>query len=302
MMKQVTDKELEDSVVRMCAPTLLGVKPANMFTFSGHFSDDEVQAPSANAFEDARVWCRAAGCEEPFNQACADGCAGSWSQPHAADDEHDCTDQRCSCTITGRRREELGLLVHRLDRELGPHGVRVRVIAWRAFGAIVLAYRPDLLVSHLRDARTTAVLASLGYPVLNSVLPAGVRETSLDALLAHLARRFAMEKLPHEIGFFLGYPYEDVEGPEVPILRVLEGLRRPSGGSEAVCALPKMYAPVRAAATKRQQSGRHRSRLSLSGAWRGLVRCSSVRVVRFIGSYGPRETTGLWLKEGKQYE
>ena len=137
MMKQVTDKELEDSVVRMCAPTLLGVKPANMFTFSGHFSDDEVQAPSANAFEDARVWCRAAGCEEPFNQACADGCAGSWSQPHAADDEHDCTDQRCSCTITGRRREELGLLVHRLDRELGPHGVRVRVIAWRAFGACV---------------------------------------------------------------------------------------------------------------------------------------------------------------------
>lgn len=78
-MKQVTDEELEDSVVRMCAPTLLGVKPANMFTFSGRFSDDEVQAPSANAFEDARVWCRAAGCEEPFNQACADGCAGSWS-------------------------------------------------------------------------------------------------------------------------------------------------------------------------------------------------------------------------------
>lgn len=211
-MKQVTDEELEDSVVRMCAPTLLGVKPANMFTFSGHFSDDEVQAPSANAFEDARVWCRAAGCEEPLSRACADGCAESWSQPHAADDEHGCTDQRCPCTITGRRREELGLLVHRLDRELGPYGVRVRVIAWRAFGAIVLAYRPDLLVSHLRDARTAAVLASLGYPVLNSVLPAGVRETSLDALLVHLTQRFAMEKLPHEIGFFLGYPYEDVEG------------------------------------------------------------------------------------------
>lgn len=86
-MKQVTDEELEDSVVRMCAPTLLGVKPANMFTFSGRFSDDEVQAPSANAFEDARVWCRAAGCEEPFNQACADGCAGfgaSHVQPMAS--------------------------------------------------------------------------------------------------------------------------------------------------------------------------------------------------------------------------
>ncbi len=27
MMKQVTDEELEDWVVRMCAPTLLGVKP-----------------------------------------------------------------------------------------------------------------------------------------------------------------------------------------------------------------------------------------------------------------------------------
>lgn len=237
MMKQVTDEELEDSVVRMCAPTLLGVKPANMFTFSGHFSDDEVKAPSANAFEDARVWCRAAGCEEPLSRACADGCAESWSQPHAADDEHGCTDQRCSCTITGRRREELGLLVHRLDRELGPHGVRVRVIAWRAFGAIVLAYRPDLLVSHLRDARTTAVLASLGYPVLNSVLPAGVRETSLDALLAHLTQRFAMEKLPHEIGFFLGYPYEDVEG-----------FVRHRGRKFRFCGCWKVYGDPRAAA------------------------------------------------------
>lgn len=236
-MKQVTDEELEDSVVRMCAPTLLGVKPANMFTFSGHFSDDEVKAPSANAFEDARVWCRAAGCEEPLSRACADGCAESWSQPHAADDEHGCTDQRCPCTITGRRREELGLLVHRLDRELGPYGVRVCVIAWRAFGAIVLAYRPDLLVSHLRDARTTAVLASLGYPVLNSVLPAGVRETSLDALLAHLTQRFAMEKLPHEIGFFLGYPYEDVEG-----------FVRHRGRKFRFCGCWKVYGDPRAAA------------------------------------------------------
>ncbi|MCI7774324.1 MAG: DUF3793 family protein [Enorma sp.] len=237
MMKQVTDEELEDSVVRMCAPTLLGVKPANMFTFSGRFSDDEVQAPSANAFEDARVWCRAAGCEEPLSRARADGCAESWSQPHAADDEHGCTDQRCPCTITGRRREELGLLVHRLDRELGPYGVRVRVIAWRAFGAIVLAYRPDLLVSHLRDARTTAVLASLGYPVLNSVLPDRVRETSLDALLAHLTQRFAMEKLPHEIGFFLGYPYEDVEG-----------FVRHRGRKFRFCGCWKVYGDPRAAA------------------------------------------------------
>ena len=237
MMKRVTDEELEDSVVRMCAPTLLGVKPANMFTFSGHFSDDEVQAPSANAFEDARVWCRAAGCEEQLSRACADDCAESWSQPHAADDEHGCTDQRCPCTITGRRREELGLLLHRLDRELGPYGVRVRVIAWRAFGAIVLAYRPDLLVSHLRDARTTAVLASLGYPVLNSVLPAGVRETSLDALLAHLTQRFAMEKLPHEIGFFLGYPYEDVEG-----------FVRHRGRKFRFCGCWKVYGDPRAAA------------------------------------------------------
>ena len=237
MMKQVTDEELEDSVVRMCAPTLLGVKPANMFTFSGRFSDDEVQAPSANAFEDARVWCRAAGCEEPFNQACTDGRAGSWSQPRAADGEHGYVDQPCPCTITEQRREELGLLVSGLDRELGPYGVRVRVIAWRAFGAIVLAYRPNLLVSHLRDARTAAVLASLGYPVLNSALTAGMRETFLDALLAHLARRFAAEKLPHEIGFFLGYPYEDVEG-----------FVRHRGRKFRFCGCWKVYGDPRAAA------------------------------------------------------
>lgn len=88
-------------------------------------------------------------------------------------------------------------------------GVSVRVLAVRPGNALVLVFRRELVARALADARTSAYLHSLGYDV-----------ASFDACVDELARRVRAsdrgegaergKAFPHEIGFFLGYPYEDV--------------------------------------------------------------------------------------------
>lgn len=189
MERPLTRASLEAAVVRSCAATLLGAKPANMFTFAGRFA-------------------------EP-----CDACA----EPPAA-----CAVPVASGEV-GRLRRQLRTLVTELDAALAPTGVRVTVLAWRPFGAIVYVYRPRLLAAHLRDHRIEALLGALGYPAdaapavssSYSRQPVGQsladqpfvdRSLALFRRIAHLRRRFAVEPVPHEIGFFLGYPPEDVLG------------------------------------------------------------------------------------------
>lgn len=199
MDRQVTADEFEDVLVRMCAPTLLGAKPANMFTFTGCYADAVPQLRACDGQGIARGVC-------PGEQgaACKTSEAGSASGSLDARSSHDsCACAPCPCSASQHHREELQAIVQRFDQELRPFDMRVQVIAWRAFGAIVLVYRPQQLGAYLGDSRIAAALARQGYPVENGLL---------EDLLAHLMQRFAQEKLPHEIGFFLGYPYEDVAG------------------------------------------------------------------------------------------
>lgn len=96
-------------------------------------------------------------------------------------------------------------------RALAPCGVRIEVLARRTTGVLLYVYRPALLASALADARVSAYLDRTGYDL-----------ASLDAGIERLRRRVrrsdARSRLagtcafPHEIGFFLGYPYDDVVG------------------------------------------------------------------------------------------
>ncbi|MDR0381148.1 MAG: DUF3793 family protein [Oscillospiraceae bacterium] len=77
------------------------------------------------------------------------------------------------------------------------------VLCRRAGRELILIYRPPLLEKTLATPDTRAALVGLGYP------PHG----GAAALLACLKRRFqTAEHFPHEVGFFLGYPTEDVIG------------------------------------------------------------------------------------------
>lgn len=116
------------------------------------------------------------------------------------------------------RRARLAHLLDACERELAGGGIRIRVLAWRPCGAIVFAYRPDLLAQHLGSPRVARMLMRMGYRIAAEPSAAKRRTPAaaalnLDALLAQLGTRFSCATgLPHEMGFFLGYPYEDVMG------------------------------------------------------------------------------------------
>ena len=68
---------------------------------------------------------------------------------------------------------------------------------------LVLLYSPAMLSEALSELSVSKAIFSLGYPV----------DRNLDDMLRHLLSRFShTDSFPHEIGFFLGYPPEDVIG------------------------------------------------------------------------------------------
>ena len=90
-------------------------------------------------------------------------------------------------------------------------GVRIEVLARRTSGALVYVYRPRLLTRAIQQEQVAAFLTAEGYD-----------PSSLSACIEKLHKRICGTDLqsqmtgrcsfPHEIGFFLGYPYEDVIG------------------------------------------------------------------------------------------
>lgn len=68
---------------------------------------------------------------------------------------------------------------------------------------LLLVYRRSMLEHYLAQTDVLALLERFGYRT----------EEPLEAKLERLGRRTAGQKgFPHEIGLFLGYPVEDVEG------------------------------------------------------------------------------------------
>ena len=110
--------------------------------------------------------------------------------------------------------------------QLANAGISLRVLAWRDCGALVYVYRADALAAYLADPRAARPLARAGYDT-----------TSLSSCIRTLAARLqartgrtggpvpagrgaacpcandaCRREFPHELGFFLGYPYADVAG------------------------------------------------------------------------------------------
>lgn len=80
--------------------------------------------------------------------------------------------------------------------------------------SLILFYHHETLAKTLSDTKNLSLLSTLGYP-------AGC---DMDDLLAFLRERFAVEKIPHEVGVFIGYPLKDVKGfmeklPRTPVHR-----------------------------------------------------------------------------------
>ena len=169
-MQAVNISALEQAIIRHCSPTLAALKPAGLFTFPGSFVTDARDAQADVLKERSRL------------NAALDVCS----------------------------------------QQLQEDGVRMRVLVWRACGALIYVYRPDMLAAYLTDPRAARPLQETGYP-LESL------EDSIDLLAAHIARagstpavscaearmcpcddHACRREFPHELGYFLGYPYADV--------------------------------------------------------------------------------------------
>ncbi len=101
-------------------------------------------------------------------------------------------------------REQLLDDVRDLNNRLRAKGLRVLPLQYRKGYALIYLYRPDRLEKDLEDIDACRLLEDRGYDC-----------DSPSRCLAHLMERLrqaGQQNFPHEIGLFLGYPPEDVEG------------------------------------------------------------------------------------------
>lgn len=176
MTRTIDIPTFQAAVVRNCSPTLAGIKPASLFTYPGVYAHQDGSGATA--------------------------------------------------PITEHRARLLDVIAQ-CNSELNPFGIHLSVLVWRPCGALVYAYRPNSLATYLADPRAKTALAKKGYDTGN-----------LSACLVHLASRITLAsnnaaecacgqtrcaldqqvccnndcacEFPHEIGYFLGYPCDDV--------------------------------------------------------------------------------------------
>lgn len=89
-----------------------------------------------------------------------------------------------------------------LNRRLGPRGLRLLPLRISEKKALIYVYRPASLRRDLSNEAAHRLLSENGYS-------AGSCENCILQLIRRMRQQ---ESFPHEIGLFLGYPPEDVEG------------------------------------------------------------------------------------------
>lgn len=91
----------------------------------------------------------------------------------------------------------------RWDRRLKPFGIRVQALYCENHRVLVYVYRPKRLQQTLKHEKVAAFLQPFGYE-------SGWNQ---GEALQYLRQRMLHENgFPHEIGVFLDYPLEDVQG------------------------------------------------------------------------------------------
>ena len=102
----------------------------------------------------------------------------------------------------GSSKEEIKTSVRRLNRLLVPKGLRILPLRYAGGKALIYVYRPARLQQDLTNYFACSLLREKGYPCGHP-----------ERCVAQLIRNLRDSKdFPHEIGLFLGYPPEDVQG------------------------------------------------------------------------------------------
>ena len=105
-----------------------------------------------------------------------------------------------TCPYTDRR--QLARDLRRLNRMLRSRGLRVIPLLHSQHRALIYVYRPKELAADLSGEVPRQILQQAGYESITA-----------NRCVLELIRRLSLrEDFPHEIGLFLGYPPEDVQG------------------------------------------------------------------------------------------
>lgn len=105
----------------------------------------------------------------------------------------------CSYSSEDTIREEL----QRLNEDFNEKGLYFEILRVRAKTVLIYVYRENKLNHDLNQEQTRLLLKRLGYD----------NPTDIQASLKELKMRLVhSNEFPHEIGLFLGYPFEDVLG------------------------------------------------------------------------------------------
>lgn len=92
--------------------------------------------------------------------------------------------------------------IRRINHILVPKGIIAIPMRYQEGNVLLYIYRPASLTRDFKNKKVQRLLKKLGYPC-----------HSVSRCVATLYERFKTTgEFPHEIGFFLGYPPEDVEG------------------------------------------------------------------------------------------
>lgn len=119
----------------------------------------------------------------------------------------------CSPTLAGVKtgnlftcsysdKEELFVQIRQLNKILVPKGLRLLPMRFHKGKVLVYLYRPCQLKGDLDNKMAARLLKQCGYSLKSS-----------DSCVVQLIEKLQNnEEFPHEIGLFLGYPPEDVNG------------------------------------------------------------------------------------------
>lgn len=95
--------------------------------------------------------------------------------------------------------------IERYKKELAPLGISVEYLYCKQQRVYLLVYRKDMMLQYLRQSAVKEFLIKEGYPETIG------EEASLYQTLCILRKHIMQDAdFPHEVGFFFGYPPEDV--------------------------------------------------------------------------------------------
>lgn len=95
--------------------------------------------------------------------------------------------------------------IERYKKELAPLGISVEYLYCKQNRVYLLVYRKDMMLQYLRQPAVKEFLIKEGYPANLG------EEESLYQTLCILRKHIIQgAEFPHEVGFFFGYPPEDV--------------------------------------------------------------------------------------------